>query len=114
MPSPFESLFASTAAASLLDFHGETVRRTPVGGGGVSEDVVAIVMVEAPEVSKDKGDGRVFKPKVLVADSVSNTIADKWVINGVAYWTENIAPLNGDGLRPVELTKKSPLSRRGT
>lgn len=103
MPSPFESLFASTAAVSLLEFHGETVRRTPVGGA--PEDVVAIVMVEAPEVSKDKGDARVFKPRVLVADSVSNTIADKWVINGVTYWTENIAPINGDGLRPVELKK---------
>jgi hypothetical protein len=107
MPSAFESLFAGTAAVSLLDFHGEQITRIPVGSTS-AETVFAIVDVTPPEVTKDKGDGRVFKPKVLVADSVTSRIGDKWLIGGMTFFTENIAPLNGDGLRPVELTKTSP------
>jgi hypothetical protein len=101
-------LFATSAAPSLLALHGESITRV-----ANSEPVTAIVMVEPPARTEERGDGRIFRPKIQVADSVSVSKGDRWLINGVEYGTENIAPVGNDGLRIVELVLRDP-NRRGT
>jgi hypothetical protein len=106
MASQFDLLFATSAAPSLLALHGESITR--VGNG---EPVTAIVTVEPPDRTEERGDGRIFRPKIQVADSVTVSLYERWIINGVEYGTENIAPVCNDGLREIELVLGDPQTR---
>lgn len=105
-------LMQSHAATVFLntEHFGESVKHI---AGGLEATVTAIVTIEPPERQQQDGDARVFRPKILVLESVLVRPGDTWRINGIEYQTEKIQPVTGDGLRTIELTRQDVLMRKG-
>lgn len=79
--------------------------------GGSTETVSAVVTIDPPAVSKDRGDGRVFTPSIQVLGTVDVTLASQWRVRGAVYGTEKIAPTDEAGMRMVELKKSDGVTR---
>jgi len=97
-------LMQSHAATVFLntEHFGESVKHI---AGGLEATVTAIVTIEPPTVSKDRGDSRIFTPTIQVPGDVVVTAHSRWIVRGDSYGTERIAPPDETGLRMVELKK---------
>jgi hypothetical protein len=101
-------LMQSHAASVFLntDHFAEAVEHRP-GGSSQSETVTAVVTIDPPTVSRERGDARVFTPSIQVLGSVNVNAASVWVIRGDQYGTERIAPVDEAGMRMVELKRNA-------
>ena len=107
-------LMQSHAASVFLnvDHFGEAVEHRP-GGSSQSETVTAVVTIDPPTVSRERGDARVFTPSIQVLGSVNVNLQSAWVIRGAKYETERIAPPDEAGMRMVELKRNATNQRSG-
>lgn len=108
-----KSLIESHATSVFLntDHFAESVTHRPLGVTANDATVTAIVEWDEPSVETSHGREVRQSGKLSVADSVSCSVKDHWVVDSVTYQATSVRPAQG-GLQIVTIQAHDIEARR--